>query len=68
VPPRLLMCLTHWRLVPRSKQIAVYKAYRPGQEVTKDPSEEYLAAAKAAIAAVAHKELLLQRAAQEKES
>jgi hypothetical protein len=30
--------------------------YRPGQEVTKDPSDAYLAAAKAAIADVARKE------------
>jgi hypothetical protein len=53
VPPRVLMCLPHWRLVPAPLQRAVWDAYRPGQEIDKRPSEKYLEAAKRAIAAVA---------------
>lgn len=53
VPPRMLMCFHHWRMVPRDLQTAVWDTYRPGQERTKDPSPEYLAAAMAAVNAVA---------------
>ncbi len=53
VDPQLLMCLRHWRRVPRRLQNDVWKFYRPGQEVDKNPSREYLAAAAAAIEAVA---------------
>ena len=56
VSPAVLMCRAHWHMVPRALQRAVYATYRPGQERTKAPSEEYVAAAKAAIAAVALKE------------
>ncbi|MGH2588108.1 MAG: hypothetical protein ACRDJE_24570, partial [Dehalococcoidia bacterium] len=53
VPPKLLFCLPHWRQVPRILQRAVWAAYRPGQEVRKDPTPEYLVAMHAAIDAVA---------------
>ena len=53
VPPRLLMCRKHWSLVPAPLRDAVWRTYRPGQERTKDPTHEYLAAAQAAIDAVA---------------
>lgn len=56
VPPRMLMCGKHWRMVPKPQQDAVWATYRPGQERTKDPSREYLIAARAAINAVAEKE------------
>lgn len=56
VPPSKLMCLKHWRMVPRELQRAVWATYRPGQEVDKKPSREYLEAARAAIDAVAAKE------------
>jgi protein gp37 len=56
VPPRLLMCARHWRLVPRPLQAAVWRHYRAGQENTKDPSRDYLQAAVAAIDAVAARE------------
>jgi hypothetical protein len=46
------MCLTHWKLVPVALQKAVWAAYVAGQEVRKDPSPEYTAAAKAAVQAV----------------
>lgn len=56
IPPKLLMCLKHWRMVPLELQRAVWATYRPGQEVDKRPSAEYLEAARAAISAVAAKE------------
>lgn len=52
VPERMLMCKRHWGMVPKTLQKQVWATYRAGQEVTKDPSPEYLAAAQAAIAAV----------------
>lgn len=55
VPPRLLMCLKHWGRVPRHIQSRIWKHYRPGQEVDKKPSVEYLAVMREAIDAVAAK-------------
>lgn len=52
VPPKLLMCPRHWRLVPGALQAAVWKTYAPGQEIRKDPTDAYIHAAKAAIAFV----------------
>lgn len=56
VPPARLMCLAHWNLVPYALKRNVWAHYRPGQEVRKDPTPEYLAAARAAIEAVAARE------------
>lgn len=56
VPPKLLMCARHWRMVPKPLQALVWATYRPEQEVKKDPSREYLEAARQAIDAVAEKE------------
>lgn len=60
VPPRLLMCLKHWRMVPRDTQRLIWKYYRPGQEVDKRPSPEYLLVMKVAIEQVYQKEMSLQ--------
>jgi len=56
VPARLLMCAYHWRMVDKPLQAAVYYNYRQGQEIDKQPSSEYLDAAKAAVRCVALKE------------
>jgi hypothetical protein len=56
VPPKLLMCKRHWRMVPKPLQEAVWATYRPGQERSKDPTREYLQNAAEAIRAVAEKE------------
>ncbi|MGD9886185.1 MAG: hypothetical protein AB7U95_39450 [Reyranella sp.] len=48
-------------MVPAALKREVWRTYRPGQEVTKDPSDQYLAAARAAIEAVAEKEAALPR-------
>lgn len=56
VPPRLLMCKPHWRMVPAELQRRVWATYRRGQEVDKRPSMAYLDAANAAVKAVAELE------------
>ncbi len=56
VKPEMLMCLRHWRMVPRAIQRAVWAAYRPGQCDDKSPSDAWMRAADAAIGAVASKE------------
>ena len=35
--------------LPKPMRDAIWRVYRPGQEVTKDPSREYLATARACI-------------------
>lgn len=54
--PERLMCLRHWRMVPKDLQREVWRTYRVGQCDDKAPSEEWHAAADAAIVAVAIKE------------
>ena len=56
VPPSMLMCRKHWFMVPKALRDEVWRTYRRGQEVTKDPSREYLDAADAAIKYVATQE------------
>lgn len=56
VPPKLLMCLRHWHMVPRDLQKMIWRCYRPGQEIDKHPSRGYVLAMKAAIEAVRQKE------------
>lgn len=52
VPPEMLMCLQHWRLVPAPIRARLWKHYRPGQCDDKCPSREWHAAAVDAIRAV----------------
>ena len=52
VDPGLLMCKRHWFMVPKNLRREVWRLYGKGQELRKDPSREYLAAAKDAVAAV----------------
>ncbi len=59
VPPRMLMCRRHWYMVPYPMRCAVLEHYRPGQEITKDPTPAWDDAATAAINAVAEREGLL---------
>ena len=51
-----LMCAFHWFKVPRRLRDAVWAAYRPGQEVTLDPSPEWVKAAEEARQWVAERE------------
>jgi len=43
IEPRKFMCPMHWRRLPAPLRAAILAAYKPGQEVTKDPSPAYLA-------------------------
>lgn len=52
VPPRLFMCRQHWHLVPSELQRQVWKHYRPGQEIDKNPTDDYLLVSRRAIDAV----------------
>lgn len=45
VPPRLWGCRRHWYKLPKPLRDAIWKAYRPGQEIDKRPSAKYLAVA-----------------------
>lgn len=56
VPPCLLMCSKHWRMVPINLKREILASYRPGQEIDKKPSQKYLNAAGAAINAIANRE------------
>lgn len=56
VDPKLFMCLKHWKMVPKHLQAEIWRTYRPGQEVDKNPSTEYCDVADEAIQAVAKKE------------
>jgi hypothetical protein len=56
VDPKFLMCRKHWFMVPQKNKLAVYRHYRKGQEIDKNPTAAYLEAAQAAIDAVARKE------------
>ena len=52
IPRRLLMCPKHWRKVPRPIQQRIYMFYRPGQEIDKNYSDDYIIAVMDAIQAV----------------
>ena len=49
VPPKYLMCGKHWAMVPKSQQLEIWRHYRPGQEIDKNPSAAYLGVMKATI-------------------
>lgn len=44
VHPRFLMCKSHWWTLPKSLRDLIYRHYRPGQEISKNPSPAYLEA------------------------
>lgn len=46
VKPSLWGCAQHWFRLPLPLRKRVWAAYRPGQEVTKTPSHEYIEVAK----------------------
>jgi len=56
VPPKHLMCGPHWRMVPQAQKNEIWRYYRPGQEVDKKPSPDYLHVMKATIDLVARLE------------
>lgn len=46
VPPAMWGCKKHWFKLPASLRARVWRAYSPGQEITKTPSADYLQVAK----------------------
>ena len=46
VPPRLWGCSKHWFTLPGRLRGAIHATYRPGQEITKTPSAEYVKVAR----------------------
>lgn len=56
VAPKLHMCRKHWYMVPLEVRSLIWKHYRPGQEIDKNPSVEYMATAFVAISCVALQE------------
>ena len=45
VPPGLWGCRRHWFLLPRRLRSKIWRTYKKGQEITKNPSKDYLEAA-----------------------
>lgn len=48
VSPRLWGCRPHWYTLPKEIRDAIWQTYVSGQEMRKDPSEEYLIVAQLA--------------------
>ncbi len=57
VEPNLWGCRAHWFALPASLRERIWETYRPGQEISMDPSPAYLAAAKAVQDWIKAKEL-----------
>jgi hypothetical protein len=45
VPPSLWGCSSHWYKLPAALRAKIWRTYVAGQEITKTPSREYIAAA-----------------------
>jgi len=41
-------CKSHWFALPKEIRARIWAAYRPGQEITKTPSRQYIEAAQEA--------------------
>ena len=46
VPPKMWGCSHHWFRIPLRLRNQIWATYRPGQEISKTPSSEYLVAAR----------------------
>ena len=55
VPPALFMCKQHWFALRKPLRDAIWREYRPGQEVDKQPSARYVAVQRRAVAELAFK-------------
>jgi hypothetical protein len=49
------MCKKHWFSLPMALRKEIWRTYRPGQELDKRPSPEYLAASEATTAYILSK-------------
>lgn len=59
-PRSMFMCRRHWFMVPKRMRNQIWATYVPGQELTMDPSPQYLVATRKAIDYVARKEEAVQ--------
>jgi len=50
VPPSMLFCRPHWFKLRAITRNAIWREYRPGQEVDKNPSRRYMAVQRLAVA------------------
>lgn len=46
VPPAMWGCRLHWYQLPINLRNDIWATYRPGQEITKNPSRPYMLVAK----------------------
>lgn len=46
VPPAMWGCRAHWYALPKDLRDRIWRAYRPGQEISKTPSPDYIAVAR----------------------
>jgi hypothetical protein len=46
VPPAMWGCKAHWFKLPQKLRNKIWATYQPGQEVSKDPSDDYLTVAR----------------------
>ena len=46
VSPKIWGCGQHWFKLPSNLQRLIWATYRPGQEITKTPSQNYIRAAR----------------------
>ncbi len=42
VPPAMWGCSKHWFILPANLRAKIWRAYRPGQEIDREPSKDYL--------------------------
>jgi len=47
VPPAMWGCKQHWFKLPKTLRDEIWRTYKPGQEISKTPSQAYLMAANA---------------------
>lgn len=55
IAAKLFMCSPHWFTLEERLRQAIWREYRPGQEIDKDPSNRYLAVQQYAIGSLAFK-------------
>ncbi|ABQ68559.1 hypothetical protein Swit_2200 [Rhizorhabdus wittichii RW1] len=48
VPPAMWGCRKHWYMLPADIRNRIWRTFRPGQEIAKTPSAEYVTAAREA--------------------
>ena len=55
-PSRMFMCRKHWFMLPRNMRDKIWDLYVPGQEISRDPSSEYVEHARECVRYIAELE------------